>query len=477
MTDTAATITNTILQKSDPSALHETVQALETLKVQEQREQQKEEQSKVLLFWKGGSSAKHYLPLQYLEPEGSKDFDNDEKAFFKVDGYNQVVVHHNNQNKDTSSFSSSYASPHTGKCYSGNQTNVQFNEADTTLYQTQRRDQQDNSIMEHDVQIFQKAANEVWDSYRQLYYGFDHSVGSVFIKLKQDGVTLEAFFGIHKCTTTTTDDHPVARWDSVHIVTIGIPNITTTTKTCDYKIDSAVWCSLQQSQGGTRHVIDADNLKSTTHICPATTSTAATLVKETTRTCKLLGSLNTTTNTTIPTAAHIENIGTILEQIEMDFRSQLERVVMPKAIEVMQSIYREPGKSATVHLMDDDNDGINNNDKNNDDNTKEQKKPSTGTGMGVGKDMIGDIADSAKSKDSEKIVQTVEQQKKDNNNDTTTASAAAAASNEYTNMRASLKSPTLSTPKAKVIGLSSSIDGATPEFINFRDKLKSPIQK
>jgi F-actin capping protein, beta subunit len=495
MSDSTLIATNTILQKTDPSCLDKIVEALETIQLQEATTTTTKSTT-TTTFWKGGStnSAKHYLPLQYIEPEGSKDFDNDEKAFLKIDAFNQVKNHHGGG----SSSSSSYASPHTGKCYTGHQRDAKLNPADTALYQKQRNEQQqqdnNSATMEQELQTFEKAANEVWDSYRQLYYGSDDSVASVFVKLKNNNnnnngaVTLEALFGITKHSTSNDQ----ARWDSVHVVTIGPPNMTA--KTCDYKIDSAVWCCLQQTQGGRRHFIDAENLKPTSTICPATTSTAATLVKETNRPgCKLMGIMTSSSlpnnnnnkdasggsgaDTSIPSAAHIENIGTLLEQIEMDFRSQLERVVMPKATEVMQGIYREPGKSATVHLMEEEDDDDDDDTENVNDNPKKSTKKKTtvgGTGMGVGKDMIGDIADSAKSKDSDKVLETVgEQQKKKE----ATASAAGATT-DYTNMRASLKSPTVSSPKAKVG--SSSFNGGTsptPEFVNFRDKLKSPTKK
>jgi hypothetical protein len=475
MTDSTSisTATNIIVQKTDPSCLEKTIQALELLNNNNNNNSK---------FPSSALAAIRCIPLAYMEPEGSKDFDNEEKAFLTVDPFNQYKP-------------SFYISPHTNNCYSGKETNVSFCQNETQLYQKQQLEDDNSSSVDssiqQELQTFQKAANEVWDSYRQLYYGFDDSVGSVFIKIKSGSgsegknnnnnnnnnvvtpVTLEAFFGIRKFNPQEN-----ARWDSVHLVTIGPPDMTT--KTCDYRIDSAVWCSLQQSQGDTRQVIDAENLKPKTCTAAATTSTAATLVKETSRTnCKLMGILPPPlllSGIGIPTAAHIENIGTMLEQIEMDFRSRLERVVMPKAVEVMQGIYREPGKSATVHLMEDDDadvGGDSNEENVNDNKTNQNKKATTGTGMGVGKDMIGDIVDSAKSKDGEKVLETVQQQRKEAVSSSVTNNAA--AESDYTNMRASLKSPTITSPKAKVE--LSSLNGATPEFVNFRDKLKSPSKK
>jgi hypothetical protein len=362
-----------------------------------------------------------------------------------VKGFNNYLSH----DKKTITFQS----PHTGKCYTGTGTQVQVDISETHNHKSNMENAAQNNPVQSEINTFQKAANEVWDSYRQLYYQTEHSVGSVFCKAKGtpvgEGTTavpssliLDCFFAISKY-----DEKEGARWESVHLVTISPPNLAE--KTCDYKIDSAVWCTLKQSQGDTFDRINEDNLKSKSHECPATTSLSATLVKETTRTCKLLGILPANLKETgVPSACHIENLGGILEQIEIDFRSQLERVVLPKAVEVMPSIYRVPGKSATVHLVEDGGRDIEN---------------KGGTGMGVGKDMIGDIADSARSKDSDKVLETVAASTKSN--------ATSSSHNVVIDMRASLKSPT-KTPRSPT--KSSAVDRATPEFINFRDKLKSP---
>lgn len=142
-----------------------------------------------------------------------------------------------------------------------------------------------NNNEDEDEEIFklESSANEVWDAYRQLYYGHDNSIGSVYFRRKEgtsgegssssSGTTtgtgggLEAFFGIQKkCFTTTTDDdnensssannaggekgdeNEFARWESVHYITIQEPNYET--NTCEYKINSTIWCRFQPEDVG-----------------------------------------------------------------------------------------------------------------------------------------------------------------------------------------------------------------------------------
>ncbi|KAL3910293.1 MAG: hypothetical protein SGILL_007749 [Bacillariaceae sp.] len=247
--------------------------------------------------------------------------------------------------------------------------------------------------------------------------------------------------------------------------------------TCDYKIESAVWCSLTEQQDAVKEKINESNLKKFHESSKATSALSATLSKTSERECcKLLGILPSNVQQTgIPSACHIENIGSLLEQIEMDFRSQLERVVIPKAVEVLPSIYRAPGKSATVHLVDENHNKITSQQNSSASNST---KTAHGSGMGVGKDMIGDIAEEAKSKDSETVLETVKTTMTNKMTENSSSSTNKKTSNDYTNIRANLKSPT-KTPRSvhSVNSKTSAVDRATPEFMNFRDKLKSPVPR
>jgi hypothetical protein len=448
-----AAAASAIVSHTHPSSLQETVHALETLKQGGQDNNQGNVSSKVV-FWKGGPSSKHHLPLETMEPPGCTKPESEEKPFLATP-YNRFLSIDKKRVV--------YQSPWTSKCYHGSGKTAEVDLAETHNHKNNQEAAAGANPIQQEIHTLEKAANEVWDSYRQLYYGYD-SVGSVFVRQRgtpngeaatatdATALVLEAFFGVHK---DAADDG--ARWDSVHLVTVQPPNMET--RMCEYKIESSVWCNLEQRPPTASTTAKSDGSLST--------SLSATLTKETVKTCKLEGILppKNLSSRTIPTAAHIENVGTLLEQIEMDFRSQLERVAMPKAVEVMQGIYREPGKSATVHLMSDDANG-----------SSTSTGSASGTGMGVGKDMIGDIADSAKSKDSDKVVETMAQKKQqDKERAAATSSNGSQAVNDYANVKASLKkSSIMVTPTDST---KASVNSATPEFVNFRDKLKSPTKK
>jgi hypothetical protein len=63
---------------------------------------------------------------------------------------------------------------------------------------------------------------------------------------------------------------------------------------------------------------------------------SASLSKDVTKQCKITPSMMT--------ASHIENIGEIIESNEMDLRSQLERVQVPKVVELIDSLMKEKTK-------------------------------------------------------------------------------------------------------------------------------------
>eukprot|EP00339_Tiarina_fusa_P014297 CAMPEP_0117081040 /NCGR_PEP_ID=MMETSP0472-20121206/57148_1 /TAXON_ID=693140 ORGANISM="Tiarina fusus, Strain LIS" /NCGR_SAMPLE_ID=MMETSP0472 /ASSEMBLY_ACC=CAM_ASM_000603 /LENGTH=406 /DNA_ID=CAMNT_0004808867 /DNA_START=38 /DNA_END=1258 /DNA_ORIENTATION=- len=178
----------------------------------------------------------------------------------------------------------------------------------------------------------------------QLYYGRD-AVGSVFLKpnKKSKGKSsFEGIFGVQKHTEETG-----GAWDSVHFVQVDEPK----DKACEYRVESAVVVSLNPYDK---------------------TSIGCSLNKDTVKKCKIRPSS--------VIGSHLENLGTIIEAVEIEFRSKMERVDVPKTMEVMQSIYRKQKTSATAHLIGGGADNP------------------MATGMGVGAGMIGEIANKAKAK-------------------------------------------------------------------------------
>eukprot|EP00531_Pseudo-nitzschia_arenysensis_P001953 CAMPEP_0116142754 /NCGR_PEP_ID=MMETSP0329-20121206/15077_1 /TAXON_ID=697910 /ORGANISM="Pseudo-nitzschia arenysensis, Strain B593" /LENGTH=521 /DNA_ID=CAMNT_0003638011 /DNA_START=186 /DNA_END=1751 /DNA_ORIENTATION=- len=320
-----------------------------------------------------------------------------------------------------------------------------FNKLDERNYRSPWK----KSNGDDDVLELEQTANEVWDAYRQLYYGND-AVGSVFVRRKgadartgtpskaKKGGSLEALFGIQKKSFGENGSDEIARWDSVHTVTIEVPNFDE--GTCEYKIQSAVWCRYKpedvgdvpkaqrpkpatppkkkastspkkpnskldvarlevfdravnnwdnksnHSKTGGDAAVDLSKVGKNLPPIPAVVTSSAVYTKDTSKVCKLQANKKQTK--AIPVASHIQNIGTLLEKIEADVRSKLERVDAPKCVEVLQGMYR-PSLSPGLKLP---------NSTSNSKTSMISKLGGHATGMGVGKGLIGEIALKAKAK-------------------------------------------------------------------------------
>lgn len=340
---------------------------------------------------------------------------------------------------------------------------------------------------------------------------------------------MEALFGMQKLVQGETfgEDgclQEIGRWESAHRVTIEPSQdgtTTTTTNSCEYTIRSVVWCRYQPEDVGdvpkpkqqqqqkappkpkptkpksnaraldiarlelfdkaaanwdSHHSKDKNNkhrhtpaaaATATTEPIPAVVTSSAVYTMDTTKVCPISKSSGTA-------AQHIANIGPILETLEADLRSKLERFDAPKCFEVLRSMYR-PTLSPGLTLS-----GV-------------SRLGGHATGMGVGKGLIGEIALQAKSRGlggsdnntNSKAMESIlaaEKQKLVADTANTTATAPDWKSGlkksstpspmmmvppSVANLRAGLKKtvaplPTSTTNKAP-----------TPEFLSFRNKLKS----
>jgi hypothetical protein len=201
---------------------------------------------------------------------------------------------------------------------------------------------------EREIKSLEKATNEVWHVYTQLYYGWD-GVGSVFFKrsTKADHY-MEGIFGVHK----TSEDGSGGAWDSVHVVQVEEPN--KSNGTCQYRVQSAVVLSIRPYEG---------------------TLISSSLQKETTKVLKIQG--------LSVSASHLENLGKIIEDVEIGFRSKLERIDIPHSLDIVESMYQasqDMDSGAAVA------------------GKHESEMPLRATGMSVGSTMIDDIASEAQKK-------------------------------------------------------------------------------
>ncbi len=371
-----------------------------------------------------------FLPFDVLQNVGD---DNAEEKPFLLSVFNHAT-------------SGAYRSPHTSRLFTVQDHKVSQIAPPKPLSEDDR-----------ELRNLEKAMNEVWYAYTALYYGFD-SVGSVFLtkpghtakrfdtvesvalsKTRSKGY-MEGMFGVQK----RAEGNDVASWDCVHIVHVEEQK----DKMCNYRVESAVVMTISPYTGS-----------------------------------KISSSLQKETNKTLPVrpatvgGSHIENLGKIIEDVETEFRSKLERVDIPKTIDVVESMYNTGRDSVTASLIT----GID-----------ESEEPMMTTGMGVGSTMIGEIATMANQKKAEGNSFLDRMKDQQNAKD---AQMAVQNQDYLTETRSQLKSPT-PVPKASVmppmtpppdfvggklalkrtsgLPLKAPLSPAspTPEFADFRNKLK-----
>jgi len=140
----------------------------------------------------------------------------------------------------------------------------------------------------------QAHANELWNTYKQMYYG-NGAVGSVYVSTGQNNVTSMCFLLQNK-------QAEVGEWNSAHIVHVS-PNTSTRTTTIDIQ----------------SHVLVLIGTEISAHVSKHTT----------------------TTKTNVISAHYMEVIGPMLESVETELRSSLENVQLPKTRDVCTQVRRK----------------------------------------------------------------------------------------------------------------------------------------
>jgi F-actin capping protein, beta subunit len=259
----------------------------------------------------------HQLPFDILEFE-----DND-------DGEKDFIACRSNKVSGSGGSSGDYVfrSPWTNKVY--NASSVLGKQKSTTkTTKMKSSDAACNSSMDEDLYVLQSKFNGVWEAYKNLYYGHE-AVGSVYLSETSPSPTTAdqqaflGFFAIHKKCTQGS-------WNSMHIVTMDSMTPTQDQDACTYRVSTTVLMVLDNPDVNSNdddEKVDASKSKTRVDI-------SAFLQKDVTKECKIQRS--------ILEMCHIENIGTIIEANEIELRSNLERVDIPNAKEVMDSIQKEP---------------------------------------------------------------------------------------------------------------------------------------
>jgi capping protein (actin filament) muscle Z-line, beta len=152
--------------------------------------------------------------------------------------------------------------------------------------------------------------NEVWTAYTALYYGHE-AIGSVYLKpLANHGSSFEGLFGIQKEVCPPAG----SSWNSASRVIVKELSDNNGGALFSYHVETMVHCILEQ---------ELDNVSDCSSI-------GALVSKTCQRTVAALP------NKAHVTVRHIETTGAMIEANEIDLRSSLEKVLIPKNQQAME---------------------------------------------------------------------------------------------------------------------------------------------
>jgi F-actin capping protein, beta subunit len=179
------------------------------------------------------------------------------------------------------------------------------------------------------VRSLEVTFNEVWDAYKNLYYGYE-AVGSVYIKdTDDDSSSFEGCFGVKKTCTNIGSS-----WNCMSNVRATVLN----EHEFEYTVDTTVCVIIAPMvalDDNNRHSIFASNN-----------------VEMGTKMSNTCTKICTIQPDKVPIhTSHIEHIGTIIEANEIELRSNLERVVIPKHQEIIATIQKKLTRRPQVNPL------------------------------------------------------------------------------------------------------------------------------
>jgi len=161
-------------------------------------------------------------------------------------------------------------------------------------------------------------ANEVFDVYRELYYGKTSSVSSVYFWDKDVDNTTEVVegkknesLGFAGCFLIQNRANDENYWNSIHVVDVGQVK----KGKCVYKLTTTLLLSITPSS--------EEQLQSTNNI-------SGSLIRNNVRECKAEEN-----------SSHIINIGKFIEDIESEMRSEMDSLYIQKTKTVVEMIRKE----------------------------------------------------------------------------------------------------------------------------------------
>ena len=169
-------------------------------------------------------------------------------------------------------------------------------------------------------------ANEVFNIYRELYYGkSSSSVSSVYLWDKEEEDSSLGFAG---CFLVQNRIDSGNYWNSIHVIDVGKVH----NGKCTYRLTSTILLSVTPLSNN-----DEEGGK-----VPQSSSTNITgsLIRQNVRECKVV---NAEEDGCCSSSSHIINIGHFIEDVENEMRSEMDSLYIQKTKTVVEMIRKDTG--------------------------------------------------------------------------------------------------------------------------------------
>lgn len=187
-------------------------------------------------------------------------------------------------------------------------------------------------------------ANEVFDIYRELYFGKSSSVSSVYLWDKEEPSNNKGtnndemaagFSGAFLIQNKLDNDG--SYWNSIHVVDVGrIERRGSSSSMCQYKLTTTILMSVTPSSS-------SETMEQPESTAATTTRISGSLIRQNVRECKISSSHDSSSRSSIG-SEHIVNIGKFIEDVETEMRKEMDSLYIQKTKNVVEMIRKDVRK-------------------------------------------------------------------------------------------------------------------------------------
>ncbi len=191
-------------------------------------------------------------------------------------------------------------------------------------------DDDDRFYPSEHLRQFELHANEVFDIYRELYFGKSTSVSSVYLWDKEpndnkNGGTNDETGGFCGAFLIQNKVDDGSYWNSIHVVDVG--GIERGSR-CEYKLTTTILISVTPSE--------EKNMES------ESTTISGSLIRQNSRKCNISSSSDSSSSSI--RSEHIVNIGKFIEDVETETRKEMDSLYIQKTKNVVDMIRKDTVK-------------------------------------------------------------------------------------------------------------------------------------